>query len=346
VSLGKRIGVVAALLAFVLIVASAGLYWLFDRVASDAQERGVRPGWLDSLRAAGRAPDLAGLALDRQGSGDGAALAYDSAAFWRPAANLTPLYGALTRHRPLAAADSALWARVASDTGLDRVVALAQLPEWDAALRASAGDSAWIWGLRLPAFAPLRQALAGLIVRAYWRAAHRDEARARSDIGAVLALAEQMARREPTLPGALFGRAWLRDGARACAELAERSADSARAGRCRRLSEGSGRPFFAIFGALQARPDTAALVAADTALPLGWRAEALQALALHSLLRMRGIVFGVPRADIARLQPFLSDRDGDLARVAAVTQRTAERLRHLSMRDRLRAMGGTLRAAL
>ncbi|MGD0484722.1 MAG: hypothetical protein ABSB58_08735, partial [Gemmatimonadales bacterium] len=90
-SLGKRIGVVAALLAFVLIVASAGLYWLFDRVTSDAQERGVRPGWLDSLRAAGRTPDLAGLALDRQGSGDGAALAYASAAVWHAAGDVTPL---------------------------------------------------------------------------------------------------------------------------------------------------------------------------------------------------------------------------------------------------------------
>ncbi|MGD0484230.1 MAG: hypothetical protein ABSB58_06205, partial [Gemmatimonadales bacterium] len=189
------------------------------------------------------------------------------------------------------------------------------------------------------------QALEGLLVRAYWRAAHHDEAGARSDVGTVLALADQMARREPTLPGALFGRAWVRDGARACAELADRSGDGARAGRCRRLMEGSGHPFFAIFGSLLARPDTAALVAADTALPLGWRAEALQALALHSLLRARGIVFGVPRADIARLQPFLGDRDGDLARVAAVTQRTAERMRHLSMRDRLRAIGGTLRAA-
>lgn len=344
-SLGKRIGVVAALLVFVLLVASAGLYWLFDRVAADAQERGVRTGWLDSLRASGRSNDLAGLAVPRSGSGDGAALAYDSAAFWRPAHDVTLLYGALTRHRPMTAADSGLWRRVAADTGLDRAAAFARMPQWNATLHATAGDTAWVWGVRFPAFAPLRQALQALVVRAYWRAAHRDAAGARADVGAVLSLGDQMARREPTIPGTLFGRAWVRDGARACAEFAERDADSARAGRCRRLADASGRPFFAIFGALQARADTAALVAADTTLPLGWRAEALQAMALHSLLRMRGLVFGPPRADIARLRPFLEDRDGDLARLAALTQRTAERMRHLSLRERLREMAGTLRAA-
>ena len=344
-ALGKRIGVVAAIMAFVLLVASAGLYWLFDRVTSDAQERAVRPGWLDSLHAAGRAPDLAGLALERQGSGDGAALAYDSGAAWRPERDVTPLYGALTRHRPMTAADSGLWKRVAADGGLDRIVAYARMPRWDAAPRAAAGDSTWVWGLRLPAFARLREAFEGLIVRAYWRSAHRDEAGARADVGAVLALGEQMARREPTMPGTFFGRSWIRDGARACAELAGRGADTARASRCTRLAAASGRPYFAIFGALQARADTAALVAADAALPLGLRAEALQALALHSLLRMRGLIFGPPRADIARLQPFLTDRDADLARMAAVTQRTAERLRHMSIRNRLRAMGGTLRVA-
>jgi hypothetical protein len=57
------------------------------------------------------------------------------------------------------------------------------------------------------------------------------------------------------------------------------------------------------------------------------------------------LIFGPPQADIARLQPFLTDRDADLARMAAITQRTAERLRHMSIRNRLRAMGGTLRVA-
>lgn len=343
-SLGKRIGIVVGLLAVVLAVASTGLYWLFDRVMADQQERDVRSGWVDIMRAEGRVPDLAGLALERTVEGDGSALAYDSAAFWRPERDVTPLFGGVTRHRPIAPRDSALWRRLASDTGLDRVVAAARMRTWNATVRAAPGDSTWVWGLRFPAFAAFRQAMQALIVRAYWRAVHRDDAGSRADLGAVLALGDQMARREPTAPGSQFGRSWIRDAARACAELADRTADSARARRCRALFAASARPAFFV-GSLHARPDTAALVAADTTLPLSWRAEALQALALRSLARMRGLVFGIPRADVARVEPFLHDPDPDVARIAALTQRTAERMRHLSIRDRLRAMGGTLRAA-
>ena len=343
-SLGKRIGIIVGLLAVVLAVASTGLYWLADRVLAGQQERDVRTGWLDSLRAEGRAPDLTGLALERTAEGDGSALAYDSAAFWRPERDVTPLYGGVTRHRPIAPPDSALWRRLASDAGLDRVVAAARMRTWHATARAAAGDSTWVWGLRFPAFAAYRQAMQALIVRAYWRAAHRDAAGSRTDVGAVLALGDQMQRREPTGPGSQFGRTWIRDAARACAELADRASDSTRAGRCRALFAASASPAFFV-GALQARPDTAALVAADPTLPLSWRAEALQALALHSLGRLRGLVFGIPRADIARIAPFLHDPDPDVSRIASLTQRTAERMRHLSMRDRLRAMGGTLRAA-
>ena len=341
-SLARRIGVVAALVVGVLLVASAGLYWLFDRVTADAQERRVLPGWLDSLRASGRAPDLAGLALERTADGDGSALVYDSAFHWRPPRSVTVLYGAVTRHRPIGAADSVLWRRLASDTGLDRVVAAARMLEWHATSRATATDSTWVWAMRLPAFGAQNQALEALIVRAYWRAARRDDAGARTDLGAMLALADRMARRDPTIPGSLFGRASIRDGARACAELADRAADSARARRCRALYAASARPFAGIFSALQARPDTAALVAADTALPLAWRAEALQALALHSISRPRGLLFGIPRADVERLEPFLHDRDPDLARIALLTRRTAERLGHLSMVERLRALAGSL----
>ena len=90
-SLGKRIGIIVGLLAVVLAVASTGLYWLADRVLAGQQERDVRTGWLDSLRAEGRAPDLTGLALERTAEGDGSALAYDSAAFWRSERDVTPL---------------------------------------------------------------------------------------------------------------------------------------------------------------------------------------------------------------------------------------------------------------
>jgi hypothetical protein len=341
VSLARRIGVVAALVVGVLLVASAGLYWLADRVSGNAQEQGVRPGWYDSLRLLGRAPDVAGVALERTAEGDGSALVYDSASQWRSPLDVTPLYGAVTRHRPVSAADSASWRRLASDPGLDRVVAAARMREWRATSRATAGDSAWVWGLRLPAFGAQTQAMEALILRAYWRAAHRDQAGARTDLGAVIALGALQARREPTIVGAMVGRRWVRDGARACAELADRSADSARAGRCRRLFDESAHPAWMAFGALQARPDTAALLAADTALPLAWRAEAVQALALRSLLRLRGLVFGIPRADVARLEPFLEDADPDLARLALVTRRTAEGLRRLSVGQRLRAMSGS-----
>jgi hypothetical protein len=338
VSLARRLGFIAAVAAAVLLLASAGLYWLADRVAAGAQERGVRPGWFDTLRAQGRRLDVAGLALERTNAGDGAALVYDTVP-WGPApAGLTTLYGGVTRHRPLGAADSALWRRLAVEPGLERVVTLARMREWRATARATAADSTWIWGMRPPALRPERDALEALILRAYWRAGHRDPEGARADLGAVFAIGDLQSRREPGVAGAVAGLQWVREAARACAELADRDAESARAARCRGLSDAGPRPEVARFGALHARPDTAALVAADTSLLLAWRAEALEALALRSLLRPRGILFGIPRAHAAALDPFVGDRDPDVARLALVTRRTAERLGRLSFGQRLRAM--------
>ncbi len=339
-SLARRLGVLAAVAAAVLLVATAGLYWLSDRVAAGAQERGVRPGWFDTLHAQGRGLDVAGLALERTDSGDGAALAYDPASWGRAPAGVTPLYGAVTRHRPVGAADSALWRRVAAEPVLERVVSLARRREWRATARATAADPDWIWAMRLPALGPEREALEALILRAYWRAGHRDAAGAYVDLGAVFAIGDLQSRREPGVAAAVAGVHWVREAARACAEIAARAGDATRAARCRSLYESRPHPAVVLFGALHARPDTAALVAADPSLFLAWRAEALQALALRSLLRVRGILFGIPRAHAAALDPFLRDRDPDVARLALVTRRTAERLGRLSIGDRLRAMAG------
>jgi hypothetical protein len=340
----RRIGVALGIVALILAFAAGGLYWWADRALTAghrlALARAPR-GWLDSMRTTARVPDLAAFALPRTAAGDGSAAAYDSTLRWTPPPRFLDAYGTLTRGRPAGAADSALWRAVAADATLDRFVAFARRRGWDATSRALGGggaDTADLFGLELPRSSSARVACEGLVMRALVRLARRDAAGARTDLAAAAGVGEQMARREPTLLGALTGKRILAEALRAYGVLASATHDTGLARAARAAEAWAAGRRGTNLTLLEAAPDSALVLAADTTVPLGWRAEALAATLFSDLLRMRGLVFGVPASTIDALRPFVRDRDPDLARLARVAVATAERINRAPKRQRWRSI--------
>jgi hypothetical protein len=340
----RRAGIAFGIVVLILAFAAGGLYWWADRAMTAghrlALARAPR-GWLDSIRATARVPDVSAFALARTEDGDGSAVAYDTTARWQAPPQFPAAFGTLTRDRPATAADSALWRTVAADTALDRFVAAARLRGWDATTRATRGpDTLNIFALQLPRLNGARLACQGLIMRARMRLGRRDAAGARTDLAAAVALGEQLARREPTLLGALTGKRILAEALRAYGVLAAATGDSALARAARPVEAWAGERRGTNLTLLEAAPDSALVLAADTAIPLGWRSEALTATLFSDLLRIRGLIFGVPASTIAALQPFARDRDADLAHLARIALATAEHINQTPKTQRWRSVLG------
>lgn len=338
----RRFGIAFGIVALILAFAAGGLYWWADRAMTAGHRLALArapQGWLDSLRATARVPDLTAFALPRTVAGDGSAAAYDSALHWTPPPQFAAAYGSLTRDRSATAADSALWREVAADASLDRFVAAARLRDWAATARATAGaDTMDLFALEVPRSDGARSACQGLIMRARVRLARRDVAGARTDLAAAVAIGEQMARREPTLVGALTGKRILAEALQAYRFLAAASGDSALARAAGAAEAWAGSRRGTNLTLLEAAPKSALLLAADTTVPLGWRGEALAAILFSDLLRIRGLVFGVPASTVAAVRPFSTDHDPDFARLARIFLATAERINRTPHSQRWRSI--------
>jgi len=341
----RRIGIAFGIVALILACAAAGLYWWADRAVTAGHRLALArapEGWLGAMRATARVPDLAAFALPRTVDGDGSAAAYDSALRWTPPPRFQAAYGTLTRDRPATASDSTLWREVAADAALDRFVAAARLRGWDATARATeGGDTVNLFAVELPRSSGARFACQGLIMRARMRLARRDVAGARTDLAAAVALGEQMARREPTLLGALTGKRILAEALRAYGVFAAATGDSALARAARTAEAWAGSRRGTDLTLLEAAPESALALAADATVPLGWRGEALAAILFSDLLRIRGLVFGVPASTVEAIRPFATDRDADFARLARVALATAERINRAPKSQRWRSMQRT-----
>jgi hypothetical protein len=345
----RRIGIAFGIVALILAFAAGGLYWWADRALTAGHRLALArapQGWLDSMRATARVPDLSAFALPRTVDGDGSVAAYDSAWRWTPPPRFLEAYGTLTRGRPASAADSALWRAVAADAALDQFVAAARMRGWGATARAVQGaDSLYaIFAIQVPRLNGARLACQGLVMRARVRLGRRDVAGARTDLAAAVSLGEQMARREPALLGALTGRRILADALRTYGLLAAATADSALARAARPLEAWASVRRGTNLTLLEAAPDSALVLAADTTVPLGWRSEAFSAMLFSDLLRMRGLVFGVPTATITALRRFAQDRDADLAHLARIAIATAERVNRTPKLQRWRSVMSSVSA--
>ncbi len=312
-----------------LLAASAG-YVAFDVISQRRLARelaGAPPSWADSLRAMGRAPSLAGFGLERGVDADGAGIAHDSAQRWHrgsvEGAYRALVGGGATR------GDSALWREIAGDTALDRFVAAARMRQWHALDRVLAGaDSAVrrnIMLLPVPAYAPVRNAARGLVIRGLERLRRADGAGARTDLGAAVALGEQIFRREPSAVGSFMGKSVIASGAHGWARYAALTRDPALEARANTVLAWASAPPSRVAELLLVAPDTALALARDSTLALGVRGEALLGTVNAWMLRPRGFIFGPPRRYRDALRALERDPDPDLARLAAMTGATSSR---------------------
>ena len=300
--------------------------WQKDRAGRALRD--APANWTDSIRAAGRLPDLTGLAQLRYDSGDAAAAA--RALPRRPGIELA--YRAIVGLRQATAEDSAQWRAIMADTSLDTFVALARRAQWRALeVTLAEADSATrrnLFRMPLPRIGNARDASRALVIRAMMRLQRGDRAGARGDLAAVTALGEQAARYEPSMLGNLIGRAQLSSAARGWERYAVRTGDSALAARARGLLAWAAlRPQSTWL--MMYAPDSALALAADTTLALGIRGEALGQLLMGRALTPRGFVFGIPRRDLRAMRELAERSGGDMATLTGIAIETARRIRFM-----------------
>lgn len=330
----------------VVLLGGVGLaFWSLareERIA--ASVRDLPAGWLDTVRAATRIPDVAGLTLARTDPEDGAGAMRDTAGMRVPA-GVDHAYRALIGTAEANAADSAVWRALDTSTALDRWVTAARRTEWRALDRTlAAADSAVatrnLFALPLPSFNLVRRAGYGLVLRGLRRAQRGDGAGARTDLGAAMALGEQLARREPTMMGVMVGRAVMSASATGWLRLGERAHDGALVARAAAVKAwATWRPQF-LGSALGALPDSAIALARDTTVALGVRVFAMEQMLLGALVRPWRLFVGPSRAVRDALRDLERDRDPDAARMAAIASATAGRLNALGARGLMREIGG------
>jgi hypothetical protein len=314
------------------VLAIAVLLFAWDRRAARAAAAELDtapPGWADSVRIAGRMPDLGDFAVPRTDSGDGAWVVYDTTRLFR-LAGVEHGYRALIGRDTANAADSTLWRALATDTLLDAWAAAARAQRWSATERLlatlPAGTPPTLLLPPLPQYGPARDAGRALVIRGLQRLQRGDRAGARADLAAATGLGAQMVRREPTYLGTLIGRAAIASGLSGWQRYGVVTGDTALASRATRLRDWATSRPGATGGLLLAAPDTAIAIASDTSLALGTRTFAMEQLLAAWFLRPRGLVFGPPARVKAALAALAADPDPDMARMGAIAVGTAARL--------------------
>lgn len=332
------------------LIGSLVMYWVVDTVMRTSFETAARQapaGWMDSIRMYARvAPEVLALALPRTEDGNASLilLGADTGDYWRAPEHLTEAFNALTTGRQPTTEQAAAWRAVLADTSLDRYVRAARQRRWESLeIAISRSDTAVghnVFQLWFPRFVNTKAVAYGLVIRSRMRLERGDRARALEDVRAVIGLGEQMARREPALTGSI-GRVFASYGANELAHYAEITRDTTlarRAAIAQAWAKGRGGR---LFRALAGSPDSALVIARDTALALGWRGEAMVSLIMFQ--GARRIVFGVPGAVIERLESLGQDPDPEFARLAQMMVATARWINDLGPRGRFRFMQSELR---
>jgi len=341
-SLPERVAAGTGCVAVLATIVGGVLYGAFEfrATARMREDLGQAPsGWAASLRAYARAPNLAPFMIARSEAGDAAAEAHDTTRAWR-------LPGIETAYRAMAggpeaatSVDSAIWNRVAADTSLDRFVRLARRREWQALDAVLAGADSTVrrnvLAIPVPRYGDLRNTCRALVVRAALRLNQGDQAGARTDLGAAVAIGDQMFRREPSLVGSIIGRSIIGSGANGWLRLARATGDTALARRAQAARDWAAIPPTAT-DVLLAATDTALAFAQDTSLALGMRAEALGDILLGYVVRPHGALFGVPGRYRRAIRALGRDPDPDLARLATMTAATAERVHFRGLGELMR----------
>jgi len=331
-SLTQRLLAGAGCVVVLVLLAAAGalLYWERQAARSTARDLGTAPaGWTDSVRMAGRLPDLGEFVLPRTDSADGAWVVYDTARAFR-LGGIQHAYRAMVGSETPNEADSTLWRALAADTSLDDWAGAARARQWHATERLLAtrppDARPNVMLIPIPAYVPARDAARALVIRGLMRLARGDRIGARADLAAATGLGEQMVRREPTFIGMLIGRATIASGLTGWQRYGVVTRDTALTGRAARLHAWAVLRPAGYAGFLVAAPDSAIAIARDASLVLGARTFALEQLLLGWFVRPRGLLFGPP-SDVTRaIEALTTDPDPDMALMAGVAAATAHRL--------------------
>ena len=310
-------------------------------LSRDRERHEAPAGWTDSLRAFGRLPDLAGLVPATTDTGDGAWVVYDSARAWR-VAGIEHAYRARIGAMAPDASDSAMWRAIWSDTTLDAFAGAARAASWRATDRmlamAPAAAQRNLLQLPTPRFNGVRDAARALVIRGLMRQQHGNRDGARADLAAATGLGFQMIRREPGYLGFLVGRATLASGLHGWLAYATAAHDSALAMRAEGLRAAyGGRPMVGGY-LLMDEPDSAIAIMQGGDLAPGLRLFALEQTLASSTLRPTGILFGPPRRVRAAIRGLTQDPDPNVARMAAIADRTAARMNAFGLVGLLREM--------
>jgi hypothetical protein len=304
-------------------------------------------GWMDTLRARARLPDLSDLMLARTDTGDASLVLYDTTVSWKAPAGLDSAYAALVGPRRAVAADSALWHTVAADTSLDRLVAAARRREWrafDHSFRAQPGTAQSsgfsFWTMPIPRYSRMPSGAQGLALRAAMRVGRGNRAGARTDLAAALGLGEHIVREEPYLIGGLIGRRLIRVALRGYADYAAVTRDTALGRHVAELRARSDPRSRVQTAWLATMPESALAFAADTTVPLGWRTEAVAVVVGRALTRPRSVLFGAPRQLLTALDSLAGGSAGDISKVIAYLRHDVEWYNRSSPRGRWRALTG------
>jgi len=348
ISARTRSGLVGCLAgALVLAVAVAAvIFWIVNETAAERQRAmlaAMPPGWtaLFAQRATLPASVIA-LEPDRTEPGDAAVAVNDTASGVWTIFRVDSTFDRVTGGAP-APDDSFTLSELAADTALDHWRAYAARTEWRGLDRVLAHqDSAGAHDLLrmvVPDYGFIRAASTALALRGWTRAEHGDLAAAARDMRGALGLGAMLVRSEPTLTGFLTGREAVHDGAVALQHLADLTHDPALADQAADAAAWSAPSTASDYDILAAAPDSALRLAGDTAIGLGWRAEALAAAIRGPMARPAGRLFGVPGRLEHTLDSLAATRHGDFGRLATIAAATAHGIDALGPRGRMRRFG-------
>lgn len=346
-----------ATVAFVLMLVAVGgiMAWMIRREANLGRAALAPPaGWRDSLRARFTLPpEVVRLALPRTGDADAAELlgvgvpggGLDSALRLRIFANNHVRNG-----EPLTPQDSATMRATFADSTLDRFVLAARQRRYEARLPDLDSIGKELYppigsGPKIRNLSRVNRASTGLTLRIRARLERRELVPARAEIGALFGVAALMWHGETTYFGLQVARRLVGDGARELKRYALVARDTAAAARAAVLEQWASRPRTRPYISFTyAYPDTALVVAADTTLPRGVRAEALgigvMGSALSSLTRM---IFGPPGRALRAVRALERDPDPAVSRAALVGDSTLTRLEELGIFRRAKLVLGLIR---
>ena len=231
----------------------------------------------------------------------------------------------LARGLAMQPGDKAILDGTLRDTALDRVAALARMSGYDVMHRLRTTRPEQLIGPRADLLSPQNFRVArnamDLTLRGEARLRARDLRGARSDFTAATAIGAALWRTEMSLWDLRNARGLIGAGAQGLVRLGAAARDTALARRASVVTawvDSSRSAWFQLWEF----PDSMLIIAADTGLPRGIRAQAIADLTAASIVTPSRIISGPQESVMEGVRSLRSDRDSALAFVAGIADST------------------------